>query len=601
MMKKIIFCLMIGVIGLNSFAGPPDSLSWKLSWREEFNGDTLDPETWTLGQEWSQDDCAYPSEPVINGEKLFEVSDGTLKEYSWNESYGGKPYVGCLVKSRQTGSKPALFTFHYGYLETRIKRTAIGEGYHINAYTYAYDESTLPTSSNGGHVWPSEIDFAETLSRDFYRDRILNALHVRVDGVKVDDEYWNTGINWSDWVIYGFHWREEDKKVEFYINNQLVHVSDEQVLPDFPHYLCLRIGVGGWIGEPNAQTQFPGIQEVDWVRYYQKRKNLSISLTSPENGELLAAGENLVISTEAANDAGNISKVEVYADGELIDSSKTSPYQVTWENAPEGRYTLTAKVFGEDATFLESDPVYITIGDIASNYIFNGEFDNQSNNWVITTENNAAGSLIITQPGLSGNNGAIVNINTRGPNSTDVKLKQKLYLKNDNEYQLCFNAKASHARRIIVSVKASNGKRIELLKATDLTTDNQEFCYTFQSDGDDFFSGLEFSVGDDTGKVYIDNVILKDYTVGVVNRQKSEKISVYPNPADDFLTISMEENGTGNKPFQVSLFDLSGKLLITESVMSNTVNLNIERINPGLYIIEANNSIGKSRMKIIIK
>ncbi|RPI41837.1 MAG: glycosyl hydrolase family protein, partial [Bacteroidetes bacterium] len=217
--RRIFFASMI-FTGMQLMAGPPDSVNWELKWNEEFDGEVLDPAWWTIGQEWTQNDCNYPSADSINGKPLADVSGGTLKLMGWDEPSGGKSYTGALIKTRQSGSNPALFNFHYGYLEARVKRTAVGEGFHINCYTYAYNENSLSSSSIGGHTWPSEIDFAETLSRESYRTRILNALHIDKGTGHISDEHWNDGIDWSQWHTYGFHWKESGY-VDFYIDGKL--------------------------------------------------------------------------------------------------------------------------------------------------------------------------------------------------------------------------------------------------------------------------------------------------------------------------------------------------------------------------------------------
>ncbi len=269
-LKKLSGGLLLFMITLACTAAPPDSTNWILIWQDEFNGDTLDTEKWTIGQEWDQDDCDYPEVPVFKGKKLFEISNGTLKQKSWKEQSGNKSYIGCVLKTRRSGNKPPLFTLHYGYVEVRLRRTVTGEGFHMNAYTFSYDSTTLASSSNGGHVWPSEIDFAETLSRKYYRNRILNALH----NISSDEEHWNEKTDWSEWHTYAFNWHENGT-VDFYINDNLVYSSSVPLNPDYPQYFLLRIGVGGWIGEPDENTRYPGIQEVDWIRVYQKKKDVN--------------------------------------------------------------------------------------------------------------------------------------------------------------------------------------------------------------------------------------------------------------------------------------------------------------------------------------
>jgi len=173
-----------------------------------------------------------------------------------------------LLKTRSTGSNDPLFTFKYGYVETRIKRHVEGNGIHMNAYTFSYDENK---DQLGGHVWPPEVDFAETVSSSSGINRILQGIHITADGERTDDMQWTSGIDWTEWQVYGFHWKE-DGLIDFYINGEKTFSTTKKFLPEFPQYLLLRIGAGGWGAGVDDNTVFPAIQEVDWIRVYQEKQ-----------------------------------------------------------------------------------------------------------------------------------------------------------------------------------------------------------------------------------------------------------------------------------------------------------------------------------------
>ncbi len=246
---------------------PPQGKEWVLIFEENFGGDALDHGTWSLGQEWDQNDCHYPNQTTVGGQPLVQVKNGSAWLYAWDKSSGGKPYTGALIKTRQTGSNPALFSFKYGYVETRVKRTATGNGFHMNCYTYGYDPAD-GSNSIGNHRWPPEIDYAETVSSSSGKNRMWQALHVKINGDKKDYGHWTENIKWTDWTTYGAWWKDS-KRVQFYINNERSFSPSTSFLPDIEQYLVLRIGVGGWGAKPDAGTRFPAIQEVDWIRVWQ--------------------------------------------------------------------------------------------------------------------------------------------------------------------------------------------------------------------------------------------------------------------------------------------------------------------------------------------
>lgn len=61
---------------------------------------------------------------------------------------------------------------------------------------------------------------------------------------------------------------------------------------------------------------------------------------------------------------------------------------------------------------------------------------------------------------------------------------------------------------------------------------------------------------------------------------ENNSIHIYPNPAADFIQIS---NKTGNRTLLISIFDLSGRKILSEKSVNN--ELNISEIKDGTYII----------------
>lgn len=74
------------------------------------------------------------------------------------------------------------------------------------------------------------------------------------------------------------------------------------------------------------------------------------------------------------------------------------------------------------------------------------------------------------------------------------------------------------------------------------------------------------------------------------------KISIYPNPVEDQITIKSEQ--LLNK---VTLFDLTGKQLYTKNLQSKTHQVDVSIYAKGTYFLEITNSSGKSINKLIIQ
>lgn len=69
----------------------------------------------------------------------------------------------------------------------------------------------------------------------------------------------------------------------------------------------------------------------------------TVSLTSPTANQSFATGSTITLTANAADSDGTVSKVDFYRGTTLIGTATTSPYTVTWSNAPAGSYSLTAK------------------------------------------------------------------------------------------------------------------------------------------------------------------------------------------------------------------------------------------------------------------
>jgi hypothetical protein len=84
-------------------------------------------------------------------------------------------------------------------------------------------------------------------------------------------------------------------------------------------------------------------------------------ITSPTSGLTFSSRSDIVISAIASDTDGSIAKVEFYRNGTLIGVDTTSPYNITWNNAKNGTYTLVVKAFDNVGQSTTSAPVGITV------------------------------------------------------------------------------------------------------------------------------------------------------------------------------------------------------------------------------------------------
>ncbi len=62
-------------------------------------------------------------------------------------------------------------------------------------------------------------------------------------------------------------------------------------------------------------------------------------------------------------------------------------------------------------------------------------------------------------------------------------------------------------------------------------------------------------------------------------------ISVFPNPASDFLTVKVEKND-GFTGLMYHLYDINGKLLLLKQPEGNETTISLSNFNPSIYFLE---------------
>ncbi len=86
----------------------------------------------------------------------------------------------------------------------------------------------------------------------------------------------------------------------------------------------------------------------------------AVSIAMPSDGVEYLPGE--AISVEImASDGGGIDRVELYANGQLLDASSQAPYLFEWTNVPVGTYEMTAVAYDNELDASTSQPVTIVV------------------------------------------------------------------------------------------------------------------------------------------------------------------------------------------------------------------------------------------------
>jgi len=87
----------------------------------------------------------------------------------------------------------------------------------------------------------------------------------------------------------------------------------------------------------------------------------TVSLTSPVNNGVFAPGANIPLTANAADADEIVTKVEFFSERTLLGTQFLAPYNITWNNVPAGRYSLTARATDLVGLVTTSAPVTITV------------------------------------------------------------------------------------------------------------------------------------------------------------------------------------------------------------------------------------------------
>jgi Bacterial Ig domain/Glucodextranase, domain B len=89
----------------------------------------------------------------------------------------------------------------------------------------------------------------------------------------------------------------------------------------------------------------------------------SVSLTSPLAGAKLIAPATIALTASASEVGGSIVRVDFYANGVLIATQGTAPYNATWSNVAAGTYSLTAKATDGVGATQVSGAITVTVAN----------------------------------------------------------------------------------------------------------------------------------------------------------------------------------------------------------------------------------------------
>ena len=249
--------------------GPPPG--WNLAFEDQFDALALwDPETnkgrWEPHYPWggrnnpSNEELQYYVDPRPGKDRQslahfhpFSTEQSRLLIRALpfpveQQKETGFPYASGILTSAPT------FSFTYGYVEMRA-RVPRGRGLWSAFWLAPTDQS-----------WPPEIDILEALGHDTHSYAMT--AHRNFLGLHSQSQFRNQTPDLAeDFHVYAVKWTA-DTIVWFFDGLQVASMPTPSDTHK-PMYMILNLAVGGhWPGSPDANTIFPAMLEVDYIRAY---------------------------------------------------------------------------------------------------------------------------------------------------------------------------------------------------------------------------------------------------------------------------------------------------------------------------------------------
>jgi beta-glucanase (GH16 family) len=256
-------------LGLMTFTACGD---WKLVWSDEFNGDSIDTNHWKFEtgnhHGWGNQELEYYTGRPDNA----YVSNGVLHIVARKKSIDGFEYTSARMKSE------GLFVKKYGRFEFRAKFPA-GQGYWPALWL-------MPEHSAYGG-WPrcGEIDVVE--NKGNYPAVVQGTIHYAgTNGGHLQSTELYTfpvGTGATNFHTYLLEWTTNS--IKWSVDNQPYETQTNWSTANAPYpapfnqpfYIIMNLAVGGgYGGNPDTNTVFPGEMQVDYIRVYDQVETNSV-------------------------------------------------------------------------------------------------------------------------------------------------------------------------------------------------------------------------------------------------------------------------------------------------------------------------------------
>ena len=97
--------------------------------------------------------------------------------------------------------------------------------------------------------------------------------------------------------------------------------------------------------------------------------------------------------------------------------------------------------------------------------------------------------------------------------------------------------------------------------------------------------------------LYIDNIWVYEGNepLGINESVTTNQISIYPNPANEVITVNVANESLS----RIEIYDITGKLVLTQTTTQQETTIDIKDLNSGMYLINIISEDAKYSERII--
>lgn len=244
--------------------------------------------------------------------------------YSWN--YLHNSWKASLVGNSESDTYDRKITYHHNYFEN------------IN--------SRLPLFRGGsGHLF-----------NNYYKDIKETGINARINAcLKIENNYFENVTNpyvtaYSDIDGYG------DISGNILVNSPFKYSSDERELKSCAAVVPYQYGRYLNCAEAvkSIVTIYAGIGKLDG----SVNQPPTAHIATPSTGTIFSLEGPIQVKVSASDPDGYVSKVELYSNDQLIETSSSAPYDFQWRPSTTGIFVLSAKVYdNQDASSFSSSVI----------------------------------------------------------------------------------------------------------------------------------------------------------------------------------------------------------------------------------------------------